>query len=656
MTTIDTPTTRVACLGAHIVDVLGRPVAHIPEGQGRQLLDEIRVTAAGTAAGTAVDLAKLGLDVVSLGAIGSDRLGEFLLAVLQDHGIDTRHLTRKDAVQTSATMLPIRPNGERPALHVPGATPLLVRGDIDLHDVGPVGAVHVGGADVLGHFAGDPLRDILVEARAAGAITTLDVLAPGDPDTWERLGPLLEHVTYFLPNEDQLRRLAGTDDLVEAAGAAIQRGVEAVLVSCGAAGCLLVTGREQWSIPAFDVEVVDTTGCGDAASAGFLTGVLAGWSLEDSAWLAMAAAALVVGGLGSDAGIVDLAGTIQLLERHAPPAVGDRVRSRAAASTGGSRGPELPDYDDLPAAPRGGRSGWGLFGADDSVGLLNLQTPSRVVAASRLIRTGQVFSLNARLDALDPPLYGRGAVEHTVLALGGRMAFDDKLDNFFPQASSQWDSLAHVGYGPDQFYNGATVDDVTSKARNTIDRWADRGIAGRAVLVDIDAALGGAGQGFDPASPRAITVEELDRARRQAGIEWEPGDVLLLHTGFLAWYGRQDHPVKEGLADPRRQATVGIEHSEEMARYLWDAHVAAVAGDNPAVEVWPPDMRPDRMPFGFLHNMLIGQFGLAIGELWWLDDLARSCRHDGRYTFFLTAAPINVAGGIGSPANALAIK
>jgi hypothetical protein len=132
--------------------------------------------------------------------------------------------------------------------------------------------------------------------------------------------------------------------------------------------------------------------------------------------------------------------------------------------------------------------------------------------------------------------------------------------------------------------------------------------------------------------------------------------VLLLHTGFLAWYGRQDHSVRESLADPRQLATVGLDHSEEMARYLWNAHVAAVVGDNPAVEVWPPGMRPDQMPFGFLHNMLIGQFGLAIGELWWLDDLARSCRHDGRYTFFLTAAPNNVAGGIGSSANALAFK
>jgi kynurenine formamidase len=243
-----------------------------------------------------------------------------------------------------------------------------------------------------------------------------------------------------------------------------------------------------------------------------------------------------------------------------------------------------------------------------------------------------------------------------VIGMAGGFAFDDKLDNLFPQASSQWDSLAHVGYDNDQFYNGATSEDVTSKARNTIDHWARRGIAGRAVLIDVDATLGGAGRGFDPATARSITVDELDGARREAGVEWEAGDVLLLHTGYLAWYGRQSTEVRTTLATSRGFAAIGLEHTEAMAEYLWNTHVAAVVSDNPSVEVWPPDSRPESLPFGFLHRLLIGQFGLAIGELWWLDDLARSCRADGRYEAFLTAAPLHLVGGIGSTANALAIK
>lgn len=313
-----------------------------------------------------------------------------------------------------------------------------------------------------------------------------------------------------------------------------------------------------------------------------------------------------------------------------------------------------PRYRDLPAAPGGGRSGWGVFGADDNVGRINLQTPERVASAARLVRTGEVFALNAPIDLPSPPLFGRGAPTHTLLPSPSGGGYDDKLDAFFPQASSQWDALSHVGYAPDVFYNGATNAEIDAGARNTIDHWARRGIAGRAVLLDVESVLGGAGERFDPATSRAITVDELERSRTDAGVDFEPGDVLLLHTGFLGWYARQPEEARRRLADVKRMATVGIERTEAMAAYLWDAGIAALAADNPAVEVWPNDL--DGGPFGFLHRMLIGQFGMALGELLWLEDLTRSCRTDGRHEMLFCAAPLHVRGGVGSPANALAIK
>ena len=106
---------KVASLGIDCVDVLGRPVSGIPPGQGLSTLEEIRLTVAGTAAGTGVDLAKLGMDVYAIGALGQDDLGEFVIGTMTRYGIHTEGLVRKKGVQTSATMLPIRPNGERPA-------------------------------------------------------------------------------------------------------------------------------------------------------------------------------------------------------------------------------------------------------------------------------------------------------------------------------------------------------------------------------------------------------------------------------------------------------------------------------------------------------------------------------------------------------------
>ena len=93
-----------------------------------------------------------------------------------------------------------------------------------------------------------------------------------------------------------------------------------------------------------------------------------------------------------------------------------------------------------------------------------------------------------------------------------------------------------------------------------------------------------------------------------------------------------------------------------MARYIWDSHACALAADNPAVEVRGIDRSTLAWPWGFTHNMLIAQFGLALGELWSLGALAADCARDGVYEMFFTAAPTNMPGGIGSPANALAIK
>lgn len=318
---------------------------------------------------------------------------------------------------------------------------------------------------------------------------------------------------------------------------------------------------------------------------------------------------------------------------------------------------ELPKYEDLPEVERGARSGWNVFGAEDQIGRVTLQTPDRVLAASRLVRSGEVFPLNAPIDAIDPPMFGRGAPRHTVIDEGTDTGFDDRLDDFNPQSSSQWDSLAHVGFSPGIFYNGASAEDVREGRRNTIEHWARRGIVGRGVVLDLDQLLGGAGAGFDPGETRRVTVNQLEEARRRAGVSWLPGDVMILHTGYLEWYLRQERGARERIAAAGDDITsVGLDRGPEMLAYLWDSGVAAIGADNPGVEAGPFDFSADAWPYGFLHYCLIGQLGMALGELWWLGDLVRSCRNDGRFEVLFTSAPSHVVGGISSSANALAIR
>jgi sugar/nucleoside kinase (ribokinase family) len=295
---------KVVSMGVHVLDVLARPVETIPEGQGGSLVEEIRPAPAGTAGGTAVTLAKLGASVVSAGAIGADPLGDLLVELLDRHDVDTSHLVRRVELQTSASVLPIRPNGDRPAFHVIGANSSYGPDDAPWEAIASATHLHFGGPEFMG---GEAAAGILSRARKGGAVTSADVLADGDPGLLEWIGPALEHLDYLLPNDDQVLGFTRARDVAEGCRELLDRGVGCVAATCGADGALVVHADGEVRVPAFEVDVIDTSGCGDAFSAGFLRGVALERDRGDAAALGCAAAALVAAGLGSDHGDFDLA-------------------------------------------------------------------------------------------------------------------------------------------------------------------------------------------------------------------------------------------------------------------------------------------------------------------------------------------------------------
>jgi sugar/nucleoside kinase (ribokinase family) len=297
---------RVITLGVHVIDVLVRPVTEIPAGQGGALVEEIRITPAGTAAGTAVTLAKLGASVASAGALGSDALGDTLLGLLAAHGIETDQLVRRDGVQTSASVLPIRPDGSRPAFHVVGANATYTSADAPWDAIADATHLHLGAPEFMG---GEEAVKILAFAREHGVITSADLLAPAEQAgaILDWIAPMFGLLDYLLPNDEQVRGLTSESDLVDGCRALLARGVGCVAATAGAGGAVIVDAERSERVPAFAVEVVDTTGCGDAFSAGFLRGLSLGRARSDAAVLGCGAAALVAQGLGSDHGDFDLA-------------------------------------------------------------------------------------------------------------------------------------------------------------------------------------------------------------------------------------------------------------------------------------------------------------------------------------------------------------
>ncbi len=295
---------NVITMGAHILDVLVRPVSEIPQGQDVALVEQIRVTAAGTAAGTALTFAKLGAAVRTAGAIGTDAPGDMLLSLLDRVGVDTGMVVRKPDVPTSMSVLPIRPNGERPALHLLGANLAYTVDDVDFDAVAAADHLHLGGTEMLGP---DFAARILKHAKDNGTTTSIDMIGSGGMGSFDLIEPALAHTDYLLPNADQALGFTGADDLLGACRRLLDAGAGLIAVTQGADGAVVFSREGAQEVPAFDVDAVDTTGCGDAFSAGFVFAIGLGRSPHEAAVLGNAVAAFVAQGLGSDHGDFDLA-------------------------------------------------------------------------------------------------------------------------------------------------------------------------------------------------------------------------------------------------------------------------------------------------------------------------------------------------------------
>lgn len=322
--------------------------------------------------------------------------------------------------------------------------------------------------------------------------------------------------------------------------------------------------------------------------------------------------------------------------------------------------PPLPSYDELPVvsgAPKG--SSWGLWGADDRLGALNLLTPEAALAGAACVRDGTVFNLNLELELPAPTLFRREPLEHVVKNLG-TIGHDDLLVHMNTQSSSQWDGFRHMRHPVVGFYNGIPDEE------HGVHFWARRGLAGRAVLADVERWRASVGRPIRQGEPDVISIDDLHATLEAEGVEVLAGDVLLLRTGWLSWYRSLDEAGRAGVAEGRFRAP-GLQRGKAAAAALWNLHISAVAADNPAVEGGPAPgaydaetaagwTDADDAAEAMLHFSLLGLLGIPIGEMFDLDALALHCAADGRYAALFTSAPLNLQNGVASPPNALAIK
>ncbi|MCU1529052.1 MAG: hypothetical protein JWP75_2815 [Frondihabitans sp.] len=265
-------------------------------------------------------------------------------------------------------------------------------------------------------------------------------------------------------------------------------------------------------------------------------------------------------------------------------------------------------------------------------GTLAFIEPADIAAAATTV-TGVTIPLNLAVDAFSPPLFGRSALEHSVVETSRNDA-EDHFDGFNPQASSQLDGLAHVRAREFGYYDGS-LDLSAARAGIGMQHWAARGIAGRGVLLDL--------VGDDPFDGSAIRPDDLLAATQRQGVELRAGDILLVRTGWAPAY----------LAGGGVRGTLswrGLAAGEEMAEFLWDTRISIVGTDNPAVENSPGDPA-----VGSLHRRLLPALGLPMMELLDLERLAVQCGELARWDFLFVSVPLNIVGGVSSTANAMAV-
>lgn len=320
-------------------------------------------------------------------------------------------------------------------------------------------------------------------------------------------------------------------------------------------------------------------------------------------------------------------------------------------------------------------SNWGDFGPDDQIGRMNLITPERRLAGAREVKEGLCFALSLPLDypGWSGVVMGREPPRLSTRMAGEREAFNFPFSDMVPgsrdlvcddavtlstQYSTQWDSLAHWGRmfdadgdGVDEpvYYNGFRGGEHLQGSQGEAGPYAHRlgmenlavtGAQGRGVLIDLHDHGGDA---------RSVGYDALMRAIDAQKVEVRTGDFLLVWTGYdEVLLGMERSPDMELLG----RTGASLDGSDPaLLRWIDDSGIVAICADNPAVETvsFAAGCCDHGRTFLPIHELCLFKLGIHLGELWYLAELARWLRENGRSAFLLTAPPLRLPGAVGSP-------
>ena len=284
-------------------------------GLGRETLaDQFHMRLGSSTAIAAAQMAGLGLKVALVSRVGKDAFGAFCRGQLEHYGVDTKYLIEDADAATGVTVSVSYPEDRMLLTHL-GTISRLSRADVSDAMLRSARHVHVSS-----FYLQDGLRpgcvDLFGRAKSLGLTISLDT--GHDPsEVWDSgIGEVLHHVDVFFPNEVELGNIAVGDTLEEKAKKLVaERPGLVVAAKLGAKGCLLADTNGLHHIPGYVVTPIDTTGAGDSFNAGFIAGMLSGFSLQRCGELGNACGALSTQQVGGAGGLHSIAGMEEWMEQ-----------------------------------------------------------------------------------------------------------------------------------------------------------------------------------------------------------------------------------------------------------------------------------------------------------------------------------------------------
>lgn len=307
-------------VGIIVADVIVKPVDNLPDRGKLKLTESIQLHTGGCAVNSAIDLSKIGLNTAVIGKVGNDDLGEYMLDSMRKMNVNTNGIKVDPTAGTSASIAIVNSDGERSFIHSFGADAMFEENDVDYEIVENSKIIFVGGAMLLPKFDGLPCSRMLEKAKKMGKITALDTTWDSTGQWMNLLKPCMPYIDYFMPSYEEAVQLSGKTEPEQIADVFLQMGVKNAVIKLGKKGCLIKNYiGEKYNVPAFKGLVpVDTTGAGNAFTAGFLTGLIKGWDLYECGIFANATGAHCIMAVGASAGIKSFDDIMSFINKNRP--------------------------------------------------------------------------------------------------------------------------------------------------------------------------------------------------------------------------------------------------------------------------------------------------------------------------------------------------